>query len=100
MRYPKPANLLHRLAEQGTSATRIEALRLLSLPNFPQTWPACPRRSVNALLRRLCCDRRKSGQARLAAFKAVCFGLSLEAQAILDKDRPKNGRRSTQSSNQ
>jgi hypothetical protein len=85
MRYPCPKNILHNLASRGSSATRVEALRLLSLPDLPTRFPECPRRSRNALLRQLAANRGKSAKARLAALKELLYGLSISAQQELEQ---------------
>jgi hypothetical protein len=70
MMYPSPKTVLTALAARGTSVTRSEALRLLAA-ELPEDWPDCPRRSRQALLRRLACDRKRSAKARLAALREL-----------------------------
>lgn len=79
MKYPKPKSVLHDLAGSGPSETRAEALRLLTLPDVPETFVDCPRRSRRAALRILVSNRGKSAKARLAAFKELCWGVLPEA---------------------
>jgi hypothetical protein len=57
---------------------RIEALRLLGLPDLPKRFPSCPRRSRESLLRRLAANRKKSAKARLSALKELLFGWTPE----------------------
>lgn len=71
MNYPSPKKVLTYLASHGPSATQLEALRMLGLPNCPDRWPECPRRSRQGLLRRLACNSKKSASARLQALKEV-----------------------------
>jgi hypothetical protein len=85
MRYPCPKNILLDLGSRGSSSTRIEALRLLSLPDLPTRYPACPRRSRNALLRQLAANRKKSAKARMLALKELLYGLSISAQQELEQ---------------
>lgn len=85
MRYPNPQRLLYELASRGSSTVRIEALRLLGLPNCPTRWPPCPRRSRASLLRRLAANRKKSAKMRLACIKELLWGLTLEQQRMLEQ---------------
>jgi hypothetical protein len=71
MMYANPKAILSQLAGRGSSATRLEALRLLALPDIPKQWPECPRRSRLSLLRRLACNRKKSASARLHALQEL-----------------------------
>ncbi len=84
MRYPSPRRLLYDLASTGPSTVRIEALRLLGLPNCPTRWPDILRRTRASLLRRLAANRKKAAKVRLACVKELLFGLSLEAQRMLE----------------
>jgi hypothetical protein len=74
MHYPTPKTVLTYLASHGSSATQLEALRLLGLLTCPGDWPACPRRSRLALLRILAANPKKSASARLEAFKQLFAG--------------------------
>jgi hypothetical protein len=85
MRYPSPRSLLYELANRGPSAVRIEALRLLGLPNCPTRWPECQRRTRASLLRRLAANKRKSAKMRLACIKELLWGLTLEQQSMLEQ---------------
>jgi len=85
MRYPNPWRLLYDLASTGPSAVRIEALRLLGLLNCPTRWPDIARRSRASLLRQLACNRDKAAKVRLACLKELLFGLTLEAQRMLEE---------------
>jgi hypothetical protein len=59
----------------------MEALRLLG-SELPDDWPACPRKSRQALLRRLICDKKKSAKARIAALRELlCVGNEPQATA-------------------
>src|ERR1700683_1456689 len=78
--YASPKAILSELAGRGSSATRMEALRLLALPDIPEQWPECQRRSRLSLLRRLVCNRKKSASARLQALREV-----LTMAAIISK---------------
>jgi hypothetical protein len=84
MRYPSPQRLLFDLARRGPSTVRIEALRLLGLPNCPTRWPLCARRSRASLLRRLAANKKKAAKIRLACLKELLWGLTLEQQRMLE----------------
>jgi len=92
VKYPSPQSLLYELASHGPSAVRLEALRLMGLPNSPRSWGTCPRRSRRALLRRLACDRRKSGKVRLSALKETLWNLTVDQQDALSRLRKDNQR--------
>ena len=85
MRYPSPKRLLFDLASSGPSRVRIEALRLLGVPNCPSRWPEIPRRSRASLLRQLACNRDKAAKVRLACLKELLWGLTLEQQKMLEQ---------------
>jgi hypothetical protein len=84
VRYPSPRRLLYDLASTGPSAVRIEALRLLGLPNAPTRWRDIPRRTRASLLRQLACNRDKAAKVRLACLKELLWGLTLEQQKMLE----------------
>jgi hypothetical protein len=84
MRYPNPQRLLFDLANVGPTAVRIEAIRLLGLPNCPTVWPKIPRRSRASLLRRLAANKQKAAKMRLACVKELLWGLTLEQQRMLE----------------
>ena len=90
MKYPSPQSVLYELASRGPSAGRLEALRLMGLPDSPRTWGSCPRRSRRALLRRLACDRRKSVKVRLSALKEILWNLTVDQQDALERLRKEN----------
>ena len=83
MRYPAPKTVLFDLSTRGPSDLRIEALRLLALPDLPESFPQCPRRSRASLLRRLAANRKSSAKARMAALKELLFGWTEEMQQTL-----------------
>jgi hypothetical protein len=85
MRYPAPRRLLYDLATCGPSAVRVEALRLLGLPNCPTRWPDCPRRTRAALLRQLAANKKKAAKTRLACLKDLLWGLTLETQRRIEE---------------
>lgn len=85
MRYPSPKTVLCELATCGPSGVRIEALRLLSIPDLPKSFPPCQRRSRESLLRRLAADRKKAAKARLGAVKELIFGWSPAMEEALQQ---------------
>ena len=85
MRYPAPKKVLYELATTGPSAVRVEALRLLGLPDLPVTFPKCERRSRESLLRRLAANRKKSAKARMAALKELLFGWTPAMEAAIQE---------------
>lgn len=101
MHYPAPKSILFDLATTGPSAIRVEALRLLGLPNLPARFPPCERRTRASLLRRLAANKQKAGKARLFAVKELLFSISIEEQQELDQLRKEKqrGRKSTHKNN-
>lgn len=85
MRYPSITSVLYELATTGPSASRTEALRLLSLPDLPAAFPKCKRRTRESLLRRLACDGKKSAKARLGALKECVFGWTPQMEEAAKK---------------
>lgn len=88
MRYPSVRSLLSKLARRGPSNVRLEALRLLGLPDLPEHLPPSPRKPKNhriVLLKMMATDKRRSAKSRLACVKELLFnipvGLQLEAEA-------------------
>jgi hypothetical protein len=89
MRYPSVKTLLGRLATRGPSASRLEALRLLGLPDLPEKLPKTPRKpKINriGLLKRLACAKRKSAKTCLMALKELLWGISINSQLELEND--------------
>jgi hypothetical protein len=84
VRYPGPRVVLFELARSGPSKVRLEALRLLGLPDCPAHWPDCPRNTRQSLLRQLAVNKTKAGKVRLACLKELLWNLSLEDQRELE----------------
>lgn len=102
MTHPKrsrPRTVLLQLAQSGRDWVSLEALRLLQL-NIPRDWPKNPR-GVTAtrlvVLRRIACDRRKSGRIRIMAVKELLFALDIATQLTMEAEmvRPRNRKRKT-----
>lgn len=93
MRYPSPKSVLFDLAKRGSSRTRAEALRLMTL-DLPPRFGPYPRRSRETLLRQLVCGRkRQSAAVRLRHLKELLFGISVELQMELDAERSRKENR-------
>jgi len=94
MRYPNPKTILLDLAEQP--ATYQEALRLLTLPSVPASWPACPKKSRNYVLRRLACNSEAPAKTRLACISEQCFGITLDQQRIISTIKTRQRKKESQ----
>ena len=86
MRYPSVHTILGQLATHGPSESRVEAMRLLGLPDLPEHLPMTPRKpKVNrvGLLKRLVADRKKSAKSLLMALKELLWGIPISSQLEL-----------------